>query len=376
MENKISNIKQLLIDFITGEIDPADKKTVKEWIHQSAENEKYFYHIRDIWESSGAVKKNDSVHTEKSLKRIRKKIHANQPVSTAVFQQIIRIAAVFLLAFALGLLVEYLFSPLNFSNTANQYNITETPRGSKSKIILADGTVVWLNAGSKLTYPVNFSKKERLVELEGEGFFEVKKNERKPFIVQASDIKIKALGTSFNVKAYAEEGTIETTLVEGLVAIQKEMEEEAILLKPNQKATFYKESNTEKVETITKKDETTGTAQLRTEKQNPVQGKVVVDEHVDAVVNTSWKDNQWIIRNKTLGDLAVEIERKYNVSIIINSESLKTFRYTGTIEDEPLEQVLSLISMTSPLKYRIDGKNVIFNEDKQSKERFKNVYNQ
>jgi len=375
MENKISNIKQLLIDFITGEIDPADKKTVKEWIHQSPENEKYFYHLRDVWESAATKNPNTKLSTDKSWKRIKKKSHSTKNKEQHVYT-LLKIAAIFIIAFGLGVLFDSFFSPFEGYSGEQKYNITETPRGSKSKIILADGTVVWLNAGSKLTYPVNFSKKERLVELEGEGFFEVKKNERKPFIVQASDIKIKALGTSFNVKAYAEEGTIETTLVEGLVAIQKEMEEEAILLKPNQKATFYKESNTEKVETITKKDETTGTAQLRTEKQNPVQGKVVVDEHVDAVVNTSWKDNQWIIRNKTLGDLAVEIERKYNVSIIINSESLKTFRYTGTIEDEPLEQVLSLISMTSPLKYRIDGKNVVFNEDKQSKERFKNVYNQ
>lgn len=371
MENKIPNIKQLLVDFITGEIDPKDKNLVKDWISQSPENKKYFNHLRDIWESSCTIDRHTRISADKTWKRVDKKIRIRQ-VSEKNSYAFLKIAAIFILAFALGFLVDSMVPPVVGDKISGKYNITETPRGAKSKVLLADGTTVWLNADSKLKYPVHFSGKERLVELEGEGFFEVKKNEKKPFTVQASDIKIKALGTSFNVKAYTNEGTIETTLVEGLVAIEEKKGKETILLKPNQKATYYKETN--KVETVTNKEETTSTAQRQPEKEKPVPGQVVVDEHADIEVNTSWKDNQWIIRNKTLENLAVEIERKYNVYIIFNSDSLKTFRYSGTLADEPLEQVLSLISMTSPLKYRIDGKNVMFNEDKQTKERFKDVY--
>jgi ferric-dicitrate binding protein FerR (iron transport regulator) len=165
-------------------------------------------------------------------------------------------------------------------------------------------------------------------------------------------------------------------LVEGLVSIQKESENKQVFLKPNQKATFYKENNTRIVESVNSNEASEVKNKPQSNKIEEVAGKLIVDEKVETIVNTSWKDNQWIIRNKTLGELSVEIERKYDVSISFNSDELKQFRYSGTLEDEPLAQVLSLISMTSPLKYRMDGKKVMLLEDKLSKEKYRNVYNE
>jgi ferric-dicitrate binding protein FerR (iron transport regulator) len=375
MQRHDSNIKQLLIDFITGEIDSKEKKQVKDWINSSAENQKYFHHLRDVWESAATKNPHTKLSTDKSWKRIYKKIHSAENKEKNVYT-LLKIAAVFILAFAMGMLVDSFLLPFGSNTVKEKYNITETPRGAKSKVILADGTVVWLNADSRLKYPAEFTGKQRTVELQGEGFFDVKTDEKRPFIVQASGIKIQALGTSFNVKAYEEEETIETTLVEGLVSIQKESENKQVFLKPNQKATFYKENNTRIVESVNSNEASEVKNKPQSNKIEEVAGKLIVDEKVETIVNTSWKDNQWIIRNKTLGELSVEIERKYDVSISFNSDELKQFRYSGTLEDEPLAQVLSLISMTSPLKYRMDGKKVMLLEDKLSKEKYRNVYNE
>lgn len=374
MQRHESNIKQLLIDFITGEIDSTEKKQVKDWINNSPENKKYFQHLRDVWESAATKNPYTNLSPDKSWKRINKKMHSTENSERNLYR-LLKIAAVFILAFALGVLVNSFYLSFGSDTVKGKYNITETPRGARSKVLLADGTIVWLNADSRLKYPAIFTGKQRIVELEGEGFFDVKTNKNNPFIVETAGIKIKALGTSFNVKAYEDDGKIETTLVEGIVTIQNGEEREEIILKPNQKATFFKENQTNVVQNLDKPNEAESTIHENTAKISTVPGKLIIDKEIETKVSTSWKDNKWIIRNKTLGNLAVEIERRYNVSITFNSDNLKQFRYSGTLEDEPLEQVLSLISMTSPLTYSIEGKKVTFIEDKKTKEKYKTVYN-
>lgn len=133
------------------------------------------------------------------------------------------------------------------SNTMNQLVI---PYGNQSRVVLSDNTVVWLNAGSRLVYPTHFKNKTREVLLIGEAFFEVAKNPEKPFIVKASGIDIRVLGTKFNVSAYAEDNLIQTVLNEGSVAIRRagaKFYEKDIVISPNQMASFDKISNGTKI---------------------------------------------------------------------------------------------------------------------------------
>lgn len=140
------------------------------------------------------------------------------------------------------------------SNTMNQLVI---PYGNQSRVVLSDNTVVWLNAGSRLVYPTHFNDKTREVMLIGEAFFEVAKNPDKPFVVKASGIDVRVLGTKFNVSAYAEDNLIQTVLNEGSVAIRRagaKFYEKDIIISPNQMASFYKTSNDTEISKVSAED--------------------------------------------------------------------------------------------------------------------------
>lgn len=207
-----------------------------------------------------------------------------------------------------------------------------THKGQNSMILLADGSRVWLNDSSILTYSRDFtSPKTRDVYLEGEAFFQVAKDASHPFIVHTSDIKIKVLGTAFSVKSYPTDKTVETTLVSGKVRIEQSDERGKrvgdIELKPNQKAVFHKES------------------------------RVIKVRDVKASAKSAWKRNRLVFDEEPVRNILHQLEMWYGVDIDVTSEKLDC-RLTGTIEKESLEQMLELLKMTHGIAYRIDGKRV------------------
>ena len=149
--------------------------------------------------------------------------------------QWMKIAAVFVFAFLLGgtLAYELMFE---YSVQADSHYEIEAPYGAKIAMNLADGTKVWLNAGSKITYDNSFNSSNRRIQLVGEGYFKVAKNAELPFVVEAGEVAVKAVGTAFNVKAYPDENLLETTLVEGKVDVS--MGSDHVLLLPDQKITI------------------------------------------------------------------------------------------------------------------------------------------
>ena len=206
-------------------------------------------------------------------------------------------------------------------NVMNQLVI---PYGNQSKLILSDNTVVWLNAGSRLVYPTFFNGKTREVLLFGEAFFEVSKNAEKPFIVKTSDIEIKVLGTQFNVSAYAEDKVIQTVLKEGSVAIRQNNAtffDREIVLKPNQMASFSKNSN----ETM------------------------LYD--VDASYYTLWTKGLLSFDDVDFNRILKKVERFYNISVNFSEPILGTIRISGKLDlkqsrDEVLEY-LEKVSLTN-----------------------------
>ena len=202
--------------------------------------------------------------------------------------------------------------------------------------------------------------------LTGEAFFEVEKNKALPFVVKTSEIDVIALGTKFNVKAYSEERTIETTLIEGSVKLESSTVKLAdnLLLKPNEKAVFTKKNQSMELiaqQTQTKKDDVIAKPKLE------------IIESVETKPIISWKDQRWVINNEKLGDLAVKLERRYDVNFIFDNDLLKEYSFRGTLEDETLEQIMDAIKFSSPIKYVLDKKTVYVMADGKKMEKFKNL---
>ncbi|MFD2828231.1 FecR family protein [Leeuwenhoekiella polynyae] len=211
------------------------------------------------------------------------------------------------------------------------YNEIYIPFGEKFKIILSDGTTVHLNSGSKLRFPQRFvsSLAERKVFLEGEGFFEVTKNAKKPFIVNAKDIDVKVLGTKFNVSSYDTNESVTATLVEGAVSVYRNSTpEEELRLTPSYQASYNKKDG--------KLD------------------KAVVDTDI----YTAWMQGKLIINNLKFSEILIKLERMYDVKFINKAKNLDNEIFKGEFNNEDLETILKTIELSTPFNYEKNN-NVI-----------------
>ncbi len=206
------------------------------------------------------------------------------------------------------------------------------PKGQKSVVLLSDGSKVWLNADSRITYSKDFnSGKTREVYLEGEAFFDVVKNPGKPFLVHTSAISIKVLGTAFNVKSYSTDKTIETTLVHGKVSIDRNdasKDESSLVLKPNQRAIYSKTS------------------------------KALNIEQVVAERTTEWKNNKLVFDDTPFSEAIAQLERWYDVTIHIEQSGDLSCGLTADLENEKLEDVLKLLETSHQVTCTVLGKEV------------------
>jgi len=216
--------------------------------------------------------------------------------------------------------------------------------------------VVWLNSGSTLRYSTLYGDKKREVYLEGEGFFKVAKNASKPFLVHASSLIVKALGTSFNVKCYAEDKTIETTLVEGKVEVSstigKSKNNPKVILAPNDKLTFMKSTQSSEL------------SQFHDEKSSEIikPRQNMRTEKVSIATVISWKEQILVFEDESFENLVKRLERWYDVKITIQNESLYKNSYTGKFANhESIEQIFNVISRTTPLHLTIKNKTITIN---------------
>lgn len=222
------------------------------------------------------------------------------------------------------------------------------PNGTRTLITLPDSSSVWLNAGSKMSYDQDFGQDNRAIALEGEAFFDVRRK-AVPFSVKASDFYITVLGTAFNVKAYPDEDIVSTTLLRGSLKVKRVTasgKEEEFLLSPSEKLLLK------------------GTDSSRANEA------VILQKVADAASEADWKDGWLTVRGESLDELAKKIERIYNVKVIFEDESLKTYRYNGRIQQLSLEQVLNALALTSPVRFVIDESSVILRENPETRSRY------
>lgn len=298
--------QQILFKYFTGHATIEEEREILDWVSASDENRKSFQRERMLYDVALFA-------NEKQCTKPRK------AVVTSLLRWGVRIAAVVVLALA----VHSYLKAYQYSRNSQLQTVT-VPAGQRARITLADGTNVWLNAKSTLTYATDFGREERRVELDGEAYFEVTKNQKLPFYVHTEKNKIAVLGTSFNVCAYRGTDTFETTLVEGTVDIyRKEGEKPIARLEKNE---FFANNN--------------GTYK---------KGVLPSYEFL------RWKEGLYCFDDAELSHMLKRLEQYYNVTITVNNPKLLTYRCTGKFkEQDGIEHVLKVIQKDLRFSYHIN----------------------
>jgi transmembrane sensor len=317
------DIKPIIQNFLQGKSTPDEEKTLYLWVKENPENRKTLFREKDLWEASqlGTQKLNEAEfnHWFELQDQIMQQNNKGNRL-----KEILRIAAIVILSLGAGWLGHYLVSTGVFSNEQIEMKQVESLNGQLKEIFLADGTHVWLNSGSKLSFPSGFNAENRKVELSGEAYFEVIANEDEPFLVKTRNHTVKVTGTRFNICEYPESNIIETTLEEGKVKIItgnfiKD-------LYPGQQSGFN-----------------TQTAEIR------------IGE-TDMEIYTTWKDGFYEFNNESVCKVFKIIERWWDVKIRYPEEELKDERITGTLRrHKPLEQHFDVIKQLVPFNYKIES---------------------
>lgn len=214
------------------------------------------------------------------------------------------------------------------SNTDELFNTLSTPRGGQYQLKLSDGTQVWLNAASSIRFPVTFNGEERKVFITGEAYFEVAKNKLKPFIVSAETGNVKVLGTHFNVNAYNDEESMATTLLEGSVKVNSNLNKNEALIKPGEQAKLDKH------------------------------GQIDIDVHARTEEIMAWKNGMFLYKSTDLITILRQMSRWYNVDIQYMGHS--SLRFTGQLSrQDALADFLKKLELTDAVKFEINDRNII-----------------
>jgi len=260
----------------------------------------------------------------------------------------------------------------------NVFTTIYSPAGQKTEVTLPDNSKVLLNSKTTLRYSSAFNVKNRDIYLNGEAFFDVAKKSI-PFEVKTPAINIKVLGTAFNVKCYDDEEVVEATLVRGSMKIEKINNvtgtSEEILLKPNQKILFLR--NVSASGNAMDKGKESGTPTVREAERIPLQQVTQVDliSSYDTEKSTGWKEGLLIVEGESLGDLSKKIERRYDVRFVFRNEKLKEYKYSGTLREYSLEQVLKALKLTSPISYIVDKQIVYIDKNEEANSDFMKLTN-
>lgn len=369
-ENGKYDYQELVAKFLSGNATAEEIEQLYQWIGESDENRNKYLSTRMSWLTAAQFNQ-APVDTSKALKKVNQRmIHSSQ--NKYYFKRYLRIASVFATGLLIGIVCTFFWPGTKNEKTIKKDISFFAPMGAKAITVLPDGSKVWLNAGSSLTYdPVMYGQSDRFVTLVGEGYFKVASNKKKPFIVSAKNLKIKALGTEFNVKAYPEENKIETTLVNGVIKVEGSGADKKninITLIPKQKMVVFSEKV--KMNHVQPSGSLVKSPAVHVDSLPKVLSPVV-EKEVKTDLYTSWKDGKWIIEGENIGDLAVQLERKFNVQITFNSDELKKYKFTGTFQNETLEQVMKVLKMTAPLTFKIEKGRVELNIDPELRSRYK-----
>jgi transmembrane sensor len=340
--------KEILKKYCNNSCTKEELNSVLEWFEKSAQTPEGKSLLFKIWDELPDEDSNPDINFDSLLCKIHHEVNLTQSKKLLQIsdQNLIRYkrrerfskifmkaAAILLLpVLGFGLFISGKYQSVKHSQgSVNQvYNEVFSSVDAITKIILPDGSSVWLNHSSSLKYPAMFQGESRNVELSGEGYFEVAHNSKIPFIVKAGDVQIKATGTTFNVMAYPDEEKIETSLINGKVELQRIDSDGKVIpmikMKPKEIAFFQKNNN--EVRTLA----------------------------IDDDRYFSWKSGKLVFNKEPMGDVVKKLGRWFNVDIQVKDPRLLDLTYTATFENETLPQVMELIAMVSPVRYSISNR--------------------
>lgn len=317
----MSEIDTLIQKYLQGITSEEENHQLQQWILLSPENKKRLFAEKDVWETFGYHSSTKEYDISAELEVIRNRI-SFQSSTSSYLKRILQVAAVLLLTFGLGWSSQYLFRNNQQSAEATMQEIF-VPKGQVNQVFLADGTRIWINSESRLITPSVFASDERVVKLNGEAFFEVSKDKKRPFKVEVNGQQIEVLGTSFNVRAYDSSNEIETTLETGQIRLQSG--NQTTFLKPGEQS-FFNKSN-----------------------------KQLIVSKVDPVIFSSWKSGRFEFQNEDLTEVFKVIERWYDVDIDIDQASIAGMHFSGVIKrNKDARHFLELLNYSIPINYRIN----------------------
>lgn len=279
----------------------------------------------ELWNSVSSELDDDT--RREMWQNLSKQVREDRSVGRRhLWRKIYRIASVVLLPVAVFFAVVAYYENGQAESDKTPFSFV-VDSGQKASMTLPDGTKVWLNSASKLSYYPSYNRDDRRVYLTGEAYFEVAKNPDKKFVVACQGVEVEALGTTFNVKGYDDDASVTTSLIEGSVKVSHE--EQSTLLSPSEMVDFDKSSRLF------------------------AKSKIEDNRQVDF-----WRRNILYFRSATLAEIAKTMERLYGVSVEFESDALKEISFSGSIRNNSLTNAFYIISLTYPLTYEID-RNVV-----------------
>ncbi len=308
-----NNFWELITGSLFNENDREEEKRLEELL-QEEENQKQFNYANDIHKKISHTKPLHHVSHEISWSKVKQHLHRKK---VRLFITATKYAAIIILAFTIGSLVNWNLKPQNDTPLFAEITV---PPGQMSNITLYDGTQVWLNSGTTLKYARDFGENGRKVLLDGEAYFKVKKG-KIPFKVQLKTSEIEVLGTSFNAISFSDEDYSQVTLVEGSVKLNTLYGEEITQMKPSQQITFSDDLKDRRL------------------------------KKVDTVFYQSWTEGKIVFHEERLADIASRLERWYNVEIQLTTHEIGELRFSGTIlKNKPFNQITQAFELLLPVK--------------------------
>lgn len=305
-----------MLKFFQQELTAEEKVALREQIKSSEEERAQFNELQFIFDTTYAIRLGNSTHLSEAKKTIRKKLKTSARM-LSFRKAVMRAAAILILP--LMLCSTYLYMQWQSEKNSTVYNQVACLDGKVSLITLPDGSKVYLHNGSTLRYPNKFVDDQRLVELQGEGYFEVESNKQKPFYVQTYDgSRIKAYGTAFNVTAYKKEENITVYLAHGAVEFTSKRIINPVVLQPGIELNYNKKNGT--LEKSIKKS----------------------DECID------WINGKLVFTKSPMKEVVRRLSKHYNVDITINDDRLNQYFFNATFTDETIYQVLNMLKKSSP----------------------------
>lgn len=320
--------EEIIIKYLQGQCSPEEEDLFLKWLQESSENKKFFYEQKALLN----YRKVKHFATDVQLNQAAARFHLNVTRAESqrkkqVYLRLVRYAAVLLFLLAVPALL-YKTGYLGSNSELITVSIAQTD--SAKFVPLSDGSRVWLNSNSSLTYPESFSKRERNVQLTGEAYFEVSHDSHHPFKVQTQSIQVKVLGTSFNVRSYSSEENTQTTLVEGKVVIQNNQGDNLAMLAPGQMAEYDKNS------------------------------QHLAVRAVDPDGYTLWRHGLIVFTNAKLDEITGKLSELYQVHFTIKGPRPVQSSYNFSFrKGQSIEKVLEMLSFIAPMKYQVEEKEIV-----------------